>query len=182
MDSSLWPLLSSLWFSVANHTFTSAEFRYWENPRPICIPPQASRGPHADLPGHAPAETCCSAAHSHCLQQIPPAECVYCSPDSVETCRAWLPRSEAAWRTCGPPCVNLYVSVCTISLLSPRRVLWWRLGVKTVISPMPKKKKSEKDIPFISAAHEQQVSYSQVLKVLRRLVKLTPEIQMSYTR
>lgn len=63
---------------MACHNFTSAQLRYWENPQPSCKHPQASRGPHMYLPGHAPAKPCCLTACSHPLKQIPPVFCVCC--------------------------------------------------------------------------------------------------------
>lgn len=67
-----------LWFPVACHNFTSAQLRYWENPLPSCKHPQASRGPHIYLPGHAPAKPCCLTACSHPLKQIPPVFWICC--------------------------------------------------------------------------------------------------------
>lgn len=60
------PFVSSasfLWFPPAHRTFTSAQFRYRENPQPRCKPPQARGGPNQTCPGtHLPnpAVCCCS--------------------------------------------------------------------------------------------------------------------------
>lgn len=56
--------LGFMWFPAVRHTFTSTQFKDWENPQPSCNLPQASRGPFWTCLGlHLPSPTvCCSSA------------------------------------------------------------------------------------------------------------------------
>lgn len=129
---------SRLWFPVAHHTFTSAQFRHQEKPQPSWKPPQASWGPiqtcrgmRFPKPGRLPLLLCSPRP----LQRIPSALCLSGGPASSSlSSDTSLVASEKWGEAGGIGVAHIWSTRMSLCVFLFAQCTSETLGVKTLIS------------------------------------------------